>query len=160
MTKTIYYHEHFDATAPLNVDKLYIEHMPDESPDLSYLGEYSNTPAAVHIDRKERGEQGRNEYRYFNLGHGDADYIEQDYKRYEAYNRGEWYCIGIQAVAVVSYPTGNGNRRLETFASSVLWGIESDSDKNHMGEVEREQLNELKSHLEAFNIPLPELQPA
>ena len=136
----------------IRIEKVTIKHMPDENPDLSYLGEYSDKPSEIHIDRQERGDMGRNEMRYFNLGCGDADYIEQDYKRAEAYNRGDWLCIGIRAEAEVSYDAGNGSRRLEKFTSGGLWGVESDSGKGYIAEIESAEIQDLKAHLEVFGI--------
>jgi hypothetical protein len=139
-------------TQIVKIESIKIVKKIDEYPDLSYLGEYSNTPAAVCIDRKERNEQGGNEFRYFNLGCGDAEYIEQDYKRMEAYNQGNWCMLGIYAEAVVKYPIGNGGYRLETLSSGGLGGIESDSDKDFIQEVIKEQLDDLFDHLKTFNI--------
>lgn len=121
-----------------------IIHQTDDNPDLSYLGEYSNNPASVHIDRKERGDMGRFEMRYFNAGCGDPDYIEQDYARAEAYNRGEWGMIGISAVADVQFSNGAPTQKIR---SGGLWGIESDSDTDYFSEVEREELDALRSEL-------------
>lgn len=126
----------FDASAPLRVDEVRIVHLIDECPDLSYLEQtYSGC---------EDAEQ----------------YKEQDAKRLAAYNRGDWYSIGIRAEAVVSYPCGYGSRRMETFRSFGLWGIESDSGAEYIAEIEQDQLEDLKSHLAAFSIPFPELQAA
>lgn len=149
----------FNADAPIQVDAIRIEWLEDESPDMSYLGEYSDTPEEHSIDRKERGDMGRNEYRYFNLGAGDADYIEQDYERYERLNRGEWCMLGCRAVAEVSYPVKSnpGSRRIERFTSGGLWGIESDSDKSYFAEVEQQELSDLQNHLEQFGIEWPML---
>lgn len=81
------------------IDKVMFVKMPETSPDLSFLGEYSSTPGPICIDRLDRGDMGRGEYRYFNLGIGDAAYIEHDYKRMEAYNRGDWCMVNVYAEA-------------------------------------------------------------
>ena len=60
--------------------------------------------------------------------------------------------IGIRAKAEVSYSIGNGNRRLEWLTSGGLWGIDGDADNEEIEEVEQMQLDELKEHLEVFNI--------
>ena len=114
----------------------------DDSPDLSFLGEYADAPADTSIDREERGDRGRGEYRYFNLGCGEAEYIEQDYARAEAYNAGQWRMIGLQAVAAVVV---NGTR--QTVHSGGLWGIESDSDDSFFEVVAREELATLAETL-------------
>lgn len=78
------------------------------------------------------------------------EYGKQDFKRYEALNRGEYNFIGIQAEAVVSYENSNGYR-LETLTSGGLWGIESDATDYHK-EIVQEELDSLKKHLERFNV--------
>lgn len=114
----------------------------DSDPDLSYLGEYASTPEEHHIDRQERGDCGRNEFRFFNAGCGDPDYIEQDYARAENYNRGEWSMIGVRAVAEI---TINGiSQRIK---SPGLWGVESDSDQEYLNEIGREELSQLRDML-------------
>ena len=122
----------------------------DQDPDLSFLGRYSscpNSPAA--IDRKSRGCQERNEYRYFipamNAEEtGNPDSPEQDFQRMEAYNRQEWQMLGIHAVAQVV--TGEV---VQTIRSGGLWGFESDSDKAYFKEVEENELHDLSAELEA-----------
>jgi hypothetical protein len=61
---------------------------------------------------------------------------------------------GCHAVAIVSRPIGQGSRRLQTFQSSGLWGIESDLSDDYRREVESEQLDDLREHLAAFGIDL------
>lgn len=127
----------------------------DDDPDLSYLGEYSNKPAAVHIDRQERGDQGRNQLRYFNAGAGDPAYIEADYKRYEAYHAGDWCMTWLQAKAevvvqgVTQYVTSGG-----------LGGVESDSGPVYFGELRTEQLDELATILKGMGFGRREIQEA
>jgi len=89
------------------------------------------------------------------------NYGLEDYKRMEALNRGDFSFIGIMAEATVSYSTGNGNRRLETFTSGGLWGIESDSSDDYIKEVEEQELDDLKEHLTKFGVDvsaLPEIE--
>lgn len=81
------------------------------------------------------------------------EYREENEKRLAAYNRGDWWYIGCVAHAVVSYPIDDrGNRRLQEFSSAGLWGIESDCDKEYQREVEKEELDSLKEHLEIFGV--------
>ncbi len=155
------------------VDNVYIERMVDESPDLSYLGQYVDRPQDGAIDRQARGDMEAGEYRYWiptisleehrqglrKLGHGkhpawvDArSYVLQDYARHEQACKGGWCMLGIRARADVSYDTGDNCRRLEWFTSGGLWGIESDGDDSTVAEIVRAELADLKSHLEAFNV--------
>lgn len=162
----------FDAEGPMRVDSVAVEWIPDESPDLSWLGKYTDEADDWNIVRvgehageyvadlpedADLPERGR-EYRYFipyagGEKPGSKDYKvygKQDYERMEALQRGDWQSQGCVAKAEVSYPTGNGNRRLETLSSGGLWGIESDSDREFLDEVEREQLDDLADHLNHF----------
>ena len=115
----------------------------DESPDLSYLGEYSDKPADVHIDRKQTGDMGRSEFRYFSAGCGDPEYIEQDYARAEAFNRGDWCMVGIWAEAKVKL----SGEVVQTIRSGGLWNIESDSGAEYFEEVAAEELEQLSAEL-------------
>lgn len=121
----------FNPSAPLRVDSIRIEWLLDECPDLSHLTQdYAGTPR-----------------------HEAEKYMEQDARRFQAFNDGQWHMSGCRAVAEVSYPIGNGSRRLERFTSGGLWGIESDSDAAHKAEIESEQIKELQAHLAQFNVP-------
>lgn len=87
-------------------------------------------------------------------GESEADirkYCKQDYERMESLSRGDWGFLGIYAVAEVGVPRGAGGDLLtERLRSGGLWGIESDSDRSHFSEVEKEQLAELREVLESF----------
>ena len=124
---------------PVKIEKIVIHRDVDTDPDLSWLGKYANQPAGPFtIDRQERGDMGRNEFRYFNCGDNYKgspakemeEYCEQDYKRAEAYNRGDWYMVGIWAEAHILIQVGKENHATcERIRSGGLWGIESDSDE-------------------------------
>lgn len=62
--------------------------------------------------------------------------------------------MGCVAVARVSYPIGNGNRRIEKLSSGGLWGIEQ-GDMEAIEETERDQLSDLQSHLKRFGVGWP-----
>lgn len=121
----------------------------DEQPDLSYLGAYSShRDEEYSIDRHERGDMGRNEFRYFTPAMtgeetGNTDSPEQDYQRMEAYKRGEWWMVGIYAVAEIRGESGVR----QYIQSGGLWGIESDSDKSYLESVAREELEALRDEL-------------
>jgi hypothetical protein len=131
----------------------------DTDPDLSYLGEYSNTPEANAIDRIERGDCGRNEFRYCNVTlsgeeTGNPESVEQDYLRLESYNRGDWGMIGIWAEVVLLVPLRGspGSSIRQKIKSGGLWGIESDSDDEYLDSVYAEQCDELASILDEMGI--------
>ena len=194
-----------------------VRRMIDESPDTSWLGEYSNRPKTEYaidrahaadcasleanhfqtVEKLERvighlnawrmeegdkpestewepldesidalvslqdeatecdcsgGDMGRHELRYFN---GPVDnykdlesaeirkYIRQDYDRMESLNRGDWCFMGMRAEAEVQ----TGSDVVQRITSGGLWGIESDSDKDHLESTAREELAQLKAEL-------------
>lgn len=58
-----------------------------------------------------------------------------------------------EAVAEVSYPIASGDRRIEWLKSVGLGGIEIKGPNDpYQQEVELEQLNDLRDHLEAFGV--------
>jgi len=73
-------------------------------------------------------------------------YGKQDFDRMESLNNGNWCFIGIIAKAKIV--TENGT--IQTIRSGGLWGIESDSDKSYIAEIEQEQLAELRKELTAL----------
>lgn len=83
-------------------------------------------------------------------------YCRQAFTRAEGLDAGDWCYIGIMAKATVKTPVDHnpGCFRLETFTSGGLWGIESDSGSDHIGEIHQEELDDLKSHLEDFGVDL------
>ncbi len=126
--------------------RIWLESEIDPNPDLSYLGEYSDRPAQHHIDRKKRKHQGRQEYRYFNLGLGDPEYLEQDYKRMEAYNREVWCVLWHSAAAELEV-----NGVVQTVRSGGV-NAESDADEEYVDTLRLEQLDELRSILKTLGI--------
>ena len=162
------------------IDEIKIKVLLDETPDTSWLGEYTDDyPGDYELqrgsafDRKPTG----HEFKYFvpansvedhrqglsKMGYSRSqaeemarEYARQDYKRMEALNAGDWHFIGIQAQARISYGTNpNGtDRRLEWFTSGGLWGIESDSGDEYLTEVAKDELADLREHLGAFSVDL------
>jgi len=166
------------------IEKIKVMVIPDESPDTSWLGEYTDDlglgviireygefyekiPTEMERDydgtfigkaEPELPSRGRN-YRGFipyaggeKVGTKDFyKYGMQDYKRMEGLNNGDWYFVGIQAEALISYPINGGSRRLEHLTSGGVWGIESDAG-DYLEEVMKEEFADLKGHLEKFNV--------
>jgi hypothetical protein len=136
-----------------------IIHDIDECPDLSFLGEYSSTRAKFSFDRQVLGHMGRNEYRYFNPAqnpfHGKtqaekkeiAKYAKEDYERFESFNNQNWHMIGIWASAKIQV-TKDGP--IQTIRSGGLWGIESDSDRQYIDQVESEETSTLSTELQSM----------
>jgi hypothetical protein len=121
----------------------------DSDPDLSYLGTWSHTQKGeFSIEHNERGAMP-----YFNAENVEnMEQAEQNYRRALDFGNG-WYCVGIQAVASVTIPMGHDSAALQAITSPGLWGIESDSGKDYMREVAREELEQLRDMLLALGLP-------
>lgn len=124
-----------NADAPLRVDSIRFDWMNDDDADVSFLTQ--DYEDVSDLDERHK-------------------YLEQDKERLEAYHRGDWSMMGCRATAVVSRPIGQGSRRLETFTSGGLWGIESDCGPEYRNEVEGQELSDLRDHLAAFGVTIPE----
>jgi len=129
------------------------EIVTDDSPDLSHIGEYSNTPGPKDrtIDREKRGDMGWHEYRYFIAAMSAKDTgnrlsVGQDYKRMEDYNRGEWGMVCVRATIELKIPHGQGFIT-QTITTPGLWGIESDSGEDCFNEIFREECATLEEML-------------
>lgn len=132
------------------IDKVIIKRLIDESGTPDHLGKYSGTPGDPDktIDRQTIGDWRPGDYRYFIAANGPEDTgnpesVDQDYKRMEAGMAGEWHLVGVRAEAEVTL-AGN---TVQILTSGGLWGIESDSDASYFAEVEKEELDNLKSEL-------------
>lgn len=130
MPKTDTQHEAGASLKRASVDKVTIQWLNDSDPDLSWLKQFEDS-----TDPEEQ------------------KYAEQDKERLENYGR-TWEMLGCTVKAEVSYSIGCGSRRLEWFTSVGLWGIESDSDREYLTEVENEQLADLADHLSHFGIEI------
>lgn len=139
------------------IDDLQLDHT-------SHLGEYANRPTSEYsIDRQERNDMERNEYRYFNPSSNYVDkhdklrdgitpdecrtYVEQDYKRMESLNRGDWCYVGIYAIAHVQLLDGGPVQEIHSVG---LWGIESDSDDSYFNDVRDKEIGSLIAQLQAL----------
>jgi hypothetical protein len=105
-------------------------------------------------DCGERGDIERGEFRYFNgcvenhKGESPEDirkYVRQDYERMERLNRGDWCYVGIRADAEIIVDGVS-----QEISSGGLWGVESDSDRAYLAEIDGEQLSELRDQLRAL----------
>ena len=153
------------------IESVRIETVTDTDPDTSWIGVYSNSAETEFaIDRQERGDCERGQYRYFNPGTVEAfdpaaswiptgtkdkraywhaamlDNAAKDYIRMESLQAGNWYFVGIIAKAVVVSAQGV----TQTIRSGGLWGIESDSGKDYLEETKQNELTNLRGELEAF----------
>lgn len=124
----------------------------EQSPDLSFLGVYSDTPDkdGNFIDRELRGDRLRGQFRYFNIGCGDPAYLEADYKRMEAYNSGMWWMLYCWAEAEIEIDGVN-----QTITSGGVGGVQYDGDhedREYLKEVAQEELDQLQDQLLALGL--------
>jgi hypothetical protein len=128
-----------------------------------YLGRYSAKPlCSWAIDRAARGDGQPNEYRYFNptlSGEqtGNPESPEEDYKRAEAYERGEWHYVAVIAVAQVQ-TTHHGV--IQTIKSGGLYGLESDCEEATFVEVGDEETAALAMELLAIGFRVDQIEAA
>jgi hypothetical protein len=140
----------------------------DPDPDPSYLGEWTDDLAEWNIlraagdyvanlpDDYPTPPRGR-EYRAFRPEAGGErpgspryqQYGLRDYTRMEALERGDWHFVGLYAEAKVGMPNGV----VQTLRSRGLWGIESDSDHEHLTDIARDELDQLADDLKALGLP-------
>ncbi|MGG3471647.1 hypothetical protein ABES02_29790 [Neobacillus pocheonensis] len=93
--------------------------------------------------------------------HADVSYLEdsaveypEDLNRLASFERGEWHCIGIRAVATIYIPCGGGSFKVQKIETAGLWGIESDSEQTYFNEVEANEKEELLEYLEILNVDI------
>lgn len=198
------------------IEKVWIERQVDDSPDTSFLGEYTDKKsdwvicrrcgefvAIAEEDNKEIDEieneiidleneeiyeaadnskeikelkdkldnlilhecpHSSREYNYFKpyAGgelEGSDNYIKygkQDFERMEGLNNSNWCFIGIIAKTEIRAKSGT----LQTITSGGLWGIESDSGKDYLDQVGKEQLEGLRKELESLGFKENEIDKA
>ena len=130
------------------IDYIRVRWEIDERPDTSYLETQLSEDGKTIISscRYEQDELDKHPIR-------TRRYIREDMERLDKFNSGELCAYGCIAEAEVSYPVNNrGDRRIERFTSGGLWGIESDSGHPYRESVANDELEDLKGHLEMFNI--------
>lgn len=144
------------------IDRITFKKEVDESPDLSFLGEYSNKPGdpAKTIDRQERGDMGRNEFRYFvaamsGKDTGNPESVEQDYQRMEGCCKGEWCMLFLVCEARIVI-----NGIIQTVTSGGLGGVESDCDDDLFDEIKQVQKEELAAVLRSIGFSQKQISAA
>lgn len=150
------------------IDKIVIEQVQDDSPDTSFIGEYTNkrSPWAIVRQGEYAGQYLANlpedcgiptstrEYAYFlpyagGEKPGSKEYQEyglQDFARMEGLTRGDWSFIGIIAKAHII--TSNGTTQV--IRSPGIWGIESDCGADYLKFVSDSELTSLRLELMAL----------
>lgn len=125
------------------IEKVRFVRKIDESPDLDWIGTFSNTSEEGAINHHERNGVSHNTYKWFNPA--NPEYAEQEYADMMRIVRGNTSFYGISTEAVIYL---SGVRQVIT--SGGLWGCEHDGSKAseaHFKEEEKQQLDELKDIL-------------
>lgn len=137
--------------------------VPDNDPDLSYLGEYTMRVADVDTDKytvidrdEENGFHQPGSMRFFVSSFNYEDetpedrekYARQDFERMEAYHRGDWWTVEIYVEADVTMP-GDGPRTLK---SGGIWEIESDSGEGYIRETAGDEIVDLRTALVTLGV--------
>jgi hypothetical protein len=118
------------------IERVYVEVVPDEDPDLSYLTqEYPGDPAA-------------------------AEMRAQDAERLAAYKRDEWSMVGVRVVAEVTQDREGRIDQPLVLKSAGIWGIESDSGREYALETGRNELGDLREQLAGLRFTAAELDEA
>jgi len=130
------------------IDEICIRHIVDEYPDLTFLGEFSDTPGQFAIHHSDNA----GEFRYFNADNvsNEAE-ARENYERMLQFNNGDICMKGIRAEAkiVTSFNLLDPSQSatMNRISSPGLWGIESDRNEEYVKEIEKEELNELRDIL-------------
>ena len=85
----------------------------------------------------------------------DTSYLEAPgFKdRYQQYQNGDFAFVGIRAEAEIVV-----NGVCQTITSGGLWGIESDSERQYLSEVEQEEVDQLKVILQSLGFSKEAIQ--
>ena len=126
------------------IETIRVKHLVDENADLSWLKSTIDASGKLHSCRYTQDELQQHPRR-------TRRYMAEDKARLDNYGN-TWGMMGIMAEATVKYPIGQGNWRLETLTSGGIWGVETDSDNHYIQQLEHEELADLKSHLQTFNV--------
>ena len=116
-----------------------VRYILDDNPDLSYLEQDYKSDGLTESQRQK--------------------YLAQDKQRLKNYYDGNWSAIGIKAEAQIQILNNPSSWILQTIHSGGLWGIESDSTKSYLEEVEQEEISELKHILRKLNVQISKDHP-
>ena len=141
----------------VKIDTITLHVVEDENPDLSEL---ERTPEDhygddgsnwVHVSEED---QTKLIEKFGSLFAVSELFARLENQRLEEYYAREWIMLGIYAEATVSYPIYDegGLRREETFYSTGMWGLESDSEMDYLWVELKEQIWDLQNHLKLFGI--------
>lgn len=125
----------------------------DYSPDLSFLGDYSDTPGPRH-QTVVRNPRCRGPRYFISTRASVQAEAHEDHKRFRTHGL-DWYMIGIRAVATVSY-----GRSTCTFTSPGIWGVENDAPAAWLQELAKDECSMLQLDMIAAGLPEAQVREA
>ena len=75
------------------------------------------------------------------------EWIAEDHRRYEAYERGDWWFLDAYATAVIGVYLGEERVGQVLYCSPVIGGIESDAPREYLDEMTQVLVTEVKEEL-------------
>ena len=117
---------------PLEIGDVYVEVVPDEWADLSWL---EQTPKQL----------------------GSLETAVGNRRRLRALERDEWYPVGVRLVAEVAVMVGGGETQRCRFLTPGIWGVESDSGDDYFQAIADEEAPMLADDLREAGFPEPEI---
>jgi hypothetical protein len=135
--------------------------MTDEEPDLTFLGEFSDRPGQFAIHHSDDSRVGR----YFNAYNVSSKAeARQNYERMLRFCSGDICIIGVRAEAQIITSLNlldpSQSAMVNHISSCGLWGIESDSDKEYVKEIEKGELGELRHVLTSLGFTAEQIDGA
>lgn len=111
----------------------------------------TTTRDVVHVNFQREEVEDEHERTLKDFLSGDEEYRTQDEERFKAWQHGEFAYIGIRAVAYITIQRGSYGIR-HILRSAGIWGIESDSEESYLQDEYLNQIEELKSDIEALGL--------
>lgn len=141
----------------MRIDSITLYIVEDDNPDLGDLDrtaeDYDSGDASIWDDIPE-GDKAKLIEKFGSIYAVSEIFARIDQARLKEYIAGELATLGIYAEAKVSHPIVNeeGQRRLDKFNSDGLWGLASDMGADDLWAEMKEQIWNLKHHLERFGV--------
>jgi hypothetical protein len=135
------------------ISEIVIQKVNDDYPDISYLGTFSNTPAAQFSILRSEEITGveKGTYPYFNAANVDSmEQAMENYQRALAFDRGDVVSLGVRAAAHVKTSANGKEWMLHTIKTGGLYGVDSDSEQDYFSEIATQELAELCDVLREF----------
>lgn len=112
------------------IERVYVESVYDEQPDLSWLEQDYNDPSITPEEATR--------------------YRAEDAARLDAFHRGDWYMVGVRLAADVRLVRPGRVDKIIRLTTPGIWGIESDSDVGYLGETAFDEFDMLADDLRAL----------